>query len=197
MGAQPRVERPLGPAPGELPGLSPPTRRTRTRKFWMLQCAILQPSAGALNRRSGWSSCCGRDDASPSTSWRPARIAAAARERTLLPVTSGRGAADGRRGPPPARSGRRRDPRATSPPGLPHGLAHDACPGRRQAVVLGTDIPDLQPDPHRGPRRARRASRYLQQSLAEEEHDAGVVGGPELTVNRQAQYIAVEAPAPV
>src|SRR5215472_5260117 len=38
---------------------------------------------------------------------------------------------------------------------------------------------------------------HLEQSLAEEEHDRGVVRGPELTVDRQAQHIAVEAPAPV
>jgi hypothetical protein len=38
---------------------------------------------------------------------------------------------------------------------------------------------------------------HLEQSLAEEEHDRGVVGGPELTVDRQAQHITVEAPAPV
>jgi hypothetical protein len=39
--------------------------------------------------------------------------------------------------------------------------------------------------------------RYLEQSLAEEEHDGGVISRPELAVDRQAQYVAVEAPAPV
>jgi hypothetical protein len=39
-------------------------------------------------------------------------------------------------------------------------------------------------------------ARCLEQSLAEEQHDGGIVGGPEFAVDRQAQYIAVEVPAP-
>jgi hypothetical protein len=39
--------------------------------------------------------------------------------------------------------------------------------------------------------------RHLQQALAEEEDDGGIVGGPGLTADGQAQYIAVEAPGPV
>jgi hypothetical protein len=38
---------------------------------------------------------------------------------------------------------------------------------------------------------------HLEQSLAEEEHDGGIVRGPELAVHRQAQYIAVEAAAAI
>jgi len=40
------------------------------------------------------------------------------------------------------------DPHLHKAPRLPHWLAHDADSGRGQAVVLGADIADLQPDHH-------------------------------------------------
>src|SRR5260221_11804706 len=84
------------------------------------------------------------------------------------------------------------DPHFDQAPRLPRWPSQVTGPGRGQAVVLGADVPDLQPDHHRGPGRAWRVPGYLQQSLAEEEHHGGIVGRPELAVDRQAQYITVK-----
>jgi hypothetical protein len=63
--------------------------------------------------------------------------------------------------------------------------------------VLGADIPDLDPDHHRVLGRAGRVPGDLEQSLAEEEHQPGIVWWTELPVDGQAQDIAVEAAAAV
>jgi uncharacterized protein YciI len=89
------------------------------------------------------------------------------------------------------------DPHLGQPPRLFDRLAQDPGPGRGQAAVLGADVPYLQPDHDRAPGRPGSVPGHLEQSLAEEEHHAGIVGWPELAVHRQAQHVAVEPPAPV
>ena len=59
----------------------------------------------------------------------------------------------------------------------------------------GADIPDLDPDHHRVPGRAGRATGDFKQSLAEEEDHPGIVGRAELPVDGQAQDVAVETAA--
>ena len=89
------------------------------------------------------------------------------------------------------------DPHLGQSPGLFGGLAQHPGPGRGQAAVLGPDVPYLQPDHDRAPGRPGGVTGHLKQSLAEEEHHAGIAGGPELAVHRQAEHVAVEPPAPV
>jgi hypothetical protein len=68
--------------------------------------------------------------------------------------------------------------------------------GGGQPAVLGMNVPYLDPDHHRRePGRASRVTGDLEQSRAEEEHHAGIVGA-ELLVDDQAQHMAVRAAAP-
>jgi hypothetical protein len=87
------------------------------------------------------------------------------------------------------------DPHFGQPPGLHRGLAADRNPGRGQPLMLGVNIPYLEPDHHRAPGRIRRTAGDLQQSRAEEEHHPRILGRPELPVDRQAQHVAVETTA--
>jgi hypothetical protein len=82
-------------------------------------------------------------------------------------------------------------------PGLRYWLPHNRDSGRGQPGVLGVNIADLDPDHHRAPGRAGRLPGDLEQSLAEEEHQPGIVRRPELPVDRQAQQVTVEAAAAV
>lgn len=82
-------------------------------------------------------------------------------------------------------------------PGLRYWLPHNRDSGRGQPDVLGVNIADLDPDHHRAPGRAGRLPGDLEQSLAEEEHQPGIVRRPELPVDRQAQQVTVEAAAAV
>ena len=89
------------------------------------------------------------------------------------------------------------DPHLDQAPGLRGRLPHDRDAGRGQPGVLGVNIADLDPDHHRGPGRAGRAPRDLEQPLAEEEHQPGIVGRAELAVDGQAEQVTVEAAAAV
>jgi hypothetical protein len=89
------------------------------------------------------------------------------------------------------------DPHLDQSPGLGHGFPDDGDAGCREPRVLGADIPHLDPDHHRRPGRTGRVPGDLEQSLAEEEHHPGILGRAELTVDGQAQHVAVEAAAPV
>ena len=87
------------------------------------------------------------------------------------------------------------DPHFGQAPGLGGRLLDDRDSGRGQPGMLGADIPYLDPDHHRAPRRAVRVPGDLEQPLAEEEHHAGIIAGTELPVDGQAQHVAVEAAA--
>jgi hypothetical protein len=89
------------------------------------------------------------------------------------------------------------DPHLHQAPGFCDWLPQDVDSRRGQAAVLGADIPYLQPDLHRGSGRPGRMPGHLQQSLAEKEHYCWIFRRAELAVDRQPQYVAVEAPAPV
>src|SRR5271166_2200836 len=87
------------------------------------------------------------------------------------------------------------DPHFGQPPGLRRGLAEDRNSGRGEPVALGVDIPHLEPDQHRAPGGAGRVSGDLEQPRAEEEHQPRILGRPELPVDRQPEYVAVETTA--
>jgi hypothetical protein len=65
-------------------------------------------------------------------------------------------------------------------PGLGYRFPHDRDSGRSQPGVLGMHITDPDPDHHRTAGRAGRMPGDLKQSLAEEEHQPGIVRRPEL-----------------
>jgi len=88
-------------------------------------------------------------------------------------------------------------PHLDQAPGLRGRLPHDQDAGRGQPGVLGVNIADLDPDHHRGPGSAGRAPRDLEQPLAEEEHQPGIVRRAELPVDGQAEQVTVEAAAAV
>jgi len=73
----------------------------------------------------------------------------------------------------------------------------DRDPGRGQPGVLGVNVADLDPDHHRTAGRPGRVAGDLEQSLAEEEHQPGIVRRAELPVDGQAEQVAVEAAAAV
>ena len=87
------------------------------------------------------------------------------------------------------------DPHFGQPPGFRHGLAEDTDSGRRQPVVLGVNIPDLEPDHHRATGGPGRAPGNLEQARAEEEHHPRILRRPELPIDRQPQYVAVKMAA--
>jgi hypothetical protein len=89
------------------------------------------------------------------------------------------------------------DPHLDQAPGLRRGFPDDADGRCGQPGVLGVDVPDLDPDHHRGTGRAGRVPRDFEQSRAEEEHHPGIVRRAELPVDGQAQDVAVEAAAAV
>jgi hypothetical protein len=89
------------------------------------------------------------------------------------------------------------DPHLGQAPGLRDRLPHDRDSGRGQPGVLGVNIADLDPDDHRAPGRPGRAPGDLEQPLAEEEHQPGIVRRAELPVDGQAQQVTVEAAAAV
>jgi len=89
------------------------------------------------------------------------------------------------------------DPHLDQAPGLHCWLPDNRDPGCGQPGVLGADITDLNPDHHRVPGRAGRMPGDLEQPLAEEEHQPGIVWRAELPVDGQAQDVAVEAVAAV
>src|SRR5690348_11819354 len=82
-------------------------------------------------------------------------------------------------------------------PRLGGRLPYDRASGRGQPGVLGVHIADLDPDHHRAPGRPGRVAGDLEQSLAEEEHQPGIVRRAELPVDGQAEQVAVEAAAAV
>ena len=91
------------------------------------------------------------------------------------------------------------DPHLDQSPGLEHGFPDDRHSGRGQPRMLLADVAYLDPDQHRLPWRGGpgRVPGDLQESLAEEEHNPGMVHGPKLPVDGQAQHVAVEAAAAV
>jgi hypothetical protein len=89
------------------------------------------------------------------------------------------------------------DPHLDQAPGLSSWLPHNRDSGRGQPGMLGVDIPDLNPDHHRAPKRAVRVPGYLEQPLTEEEHYPGIVRRAELPADGQAQQVTVETAAAV
>ena len=63
--------------------------------------------------------------------------------------------------------------------------------------MLGVNIPDLDPDQHRAPGRAGRVPGDLEQPLAKEEHQPGIIRRAELPADGQAQQVTVEAAAAI
>jgi len=89
------------------------------------------------------------------------------------------------------------DPHFDQAPGLSCWLPDDRDSGCGEQGVLGVYISYLDPDHHRALGRTGRVSGDLEQSMAEEEHQPGIVRRAELPVHGQAQYIAVEVAAAV
>jgi hypothetical protein len=87
------------------------------------------------------------------------------------------------------------DPHLGQAPRLRSWLPDDRDAGRGQPGVPGLDLADLDPDHHRAPGRAGRVPGDLEQPLAGEEHQPGIVRRPELPVDGQAQQVTVEAAA--
>jgi hypothetical protein len=75
------------------------------------------------------------------------------------------------------------DPHLDQAPRLCCGLPDDGDSGRGQPGVLGADIPYLDPDHHRAPRRAGRMPGDFEQGLAEKEHYPGIFLRPKLPVD--------------
>jgi ubiquinone/menaquinone biosynthesis C-methylase UbiE len=84
------------------------------------------------------------------------------------------------------------DPHLSQPPGLGHRLPQNARAGRGQALMLGVDIPHLEPEPHGVTGAAGRVPGDFQEPRAEKEDHAGIGRRAELPVDRQAQHIPVE-----
>jgi hypothetical protein len=82
-------------------------------------------------------------------------------------------------------------------PRLGYRLRRDRDSGRGQPGVPGVNIPDLDPDPHRPPGRAGFMPGDLEQPLAGEEHQPGIVRQAELPADGQAQHVTVAAAAAV
>jgi hypothetical protein len=89
------------------------------------------------------------------------------------------------------------DPHLGQAPGLRHRFPHNQDSGRGQPGVFGVNIADLDPDHYRAPGRAGRVPGDLEQSLAEEEDQPGIIRRAELPVDGQAQQVTVEAAAAV
>ena len=89
------------------------------------------------------------------------------------------------------------DPHLGQAPGLRCWLPHDRDSGRGQPGMLGANVPDLDPDHHRAPGRAGCVPGDLEQPLAEEEHQPGIVRRAKLAVDGQAEQVTVEAAAAV
>ncbi len=70
-------------------------------------------------------------------------------------------------------------------PRLGYRIPHDRDSGRGQPDVLGVHV-RLDPDHHRVPGRVSRMPGDLEQPLAEEEHQPGIVRRAELPVDGQA-----------
>lgn len=85
------------------------------------------------------------------------------------------------------------DPHLDQAPGLRHWLPHNRDSGRGQPGMLGVNVPDLDPDHHRAAGRAGRLPGDLEQPLAEEEHQPGIIRRAELPVDGQAEQVTVEA----
>ena len=89
------------------------------------------------------------------------------------------------------------DPHLGQAPGLRSRLPDNRDSSRSQPGMLGVDIPDLDPDHHRVPGRAGRVPGDLEQPLAKEEHQSGIIRRAELPADAQAEQVTVEAVAAV
>jgi hypothetical protein len=89
------------------------------------------------------------------------------------------------------------DPHLDQTPGLRSRLPDNRDSSRSQPDMLGVDIPDLDPDQHQAPGRAGRVPGDLEQPLAEEEHQPGIIRRTELPADGQAEQVTVEAVAAV
>ncbi len=87
------------------------------------------------------------------------------------------------------------DPHLGQPPRFHGGRAENTDSGRRQPVMLRVQIPHLEPDRDRTANRLVRTAGDLEQPRAEEEHHPGILGRPELPVDRQAQHVTVKPTA--
>ena len=86
------------------------------------------------------------------------------------------------------------DPHLGQAQGFCYWRSDNRDPSCGQPGVLGVDIPDLDPDHHRVPG-AGRVPEYLEQPLAEEKHQPGIVRRAELPVDGQAPSSASHAPS--
>jgi len=89
------------------------------------------------------------------------------------------------------------DPHLDQAPGLRSRLPDNRDSSRSQPDMLGVNIPDLDPDQHRAPGRAGRVPGVLEQPLAKEEHQPGIIRRAELPADGQAQQVTVETAAAV
>src|SRR5512135_364424 len=89
------------------------------------------------------------------------------------------------------------DPHLDQPPRFPPRCAQHRHARRTQPDVLGRHITDLDPDRHARSRRRGGPPGDFEESLTEEEHQAGIVGRPELAVDRQPEGVLVEPAAAV
>jgi hypothetical protein len=77
------------------------------------------------------------------------------------------------------------DPHLSQSPGLGYRLTQNANPGRGQPLMLGVDIPHLEPDHHRVPGSAVGVPGALQEACAEKEDHPGIGRRAELAVDRK------------
>ena len=89
------------------------------------------------------------------------------------------------------------DPHLGQSPGLCGRFTQDVNASRSEPVVLGVNVPYLEPDHHRAPRSARRVPGDFQEAWAEEEHHRGISRRAELPVDGQPQHVAVETAASI
>ena len=86
-------------------------------------------------------------------------------------------------------------PHLHQPPRLQLRLTHHGHAGSKQPLMLGSDVPHLNPHGQTVPGRAGGLPTDLEEAAAEEEHQARVVRGAELSVDRQPQCVSIEPPA--
>jgi hypothetical protein len=91
-----------------------------------------------------------------------------------------------------AYSVRVRDPHLLQAPRLSSWLPQDHHTRLCQAPVLGTNVPDLDPQPDGISWWVRRPTTHLEQTVSQEEHETGHVFPAELAVDRQPQRVPVE-----
>jgi len=86
-----------------------------------------------------------------------------------------------------------RDPHLQQTPRLSLWGTHDANAGRLKALVLGAEVPDLNPEGEIASRRRVAGTRDLEKAAAEEEDEPRIVGWAELAIDSETERVPIEA----